>query len=53
MTESTQIDIADLSMLNHYIIQSMDIGILVADESQRLRLMNAAARHLLERNRPL
>lgn len=42
-----QVDIADLSKLNEFIIQSMGIGVLVVDRGHRLRLMNAAAAQLL------
>lgn len=42
-----QVDIADLSKLNEFIIQSMGTGVLVVDEQHRLRLMNAAASQLL------
>ena len=42
-----QVDIADLSQLNEFIIQSMNIGVLVVDQEQRLRLTNAAALRLL------
>ena len=42
-----QVDLDDLSQLNEFIIQNMGTGILVADSSRRLRLINAAALHLL------
>ncbi len=43
-----QVDIADLSKLNDFIIQCMDTGVVVVDQDQRLRLMNAAALQLLD-----
>ncbi|MGQ9831365.1 MAG: sensor histidine kinase [Thermochromatium sp.] len=43
-----QVDIDDLSQLNEFIIQSIGTGILVADGKRRLRLINAAARQLLD-----
>lgn len=42
-----QVDIADLSQLNEFIIQRMGTGVLVVDRDRRLRLLNAAAAHLL------
>jgi len=42
-----QVDIADLSQLNEYIIQHMGTGILVVDQAQRVRLTNAAGLQLL------
>lgn len=42
-----QIDFDDLSTLNTFIIQSIDMGILVADGERRPRLMNQAAHELL------
>jgi len=43
-----QVDIDDLSKLNDYIIQNMGTGILVVDGERRLRMMNQAARDLLD-----
>lgn len=42
-----QVDIADLSQLNEYIIQNMGIGVLVVDQGQRIRLTNTAGFQLL------
>jgi two-component system sensor histidine kinase PilS (NtrC family) len=46
-----KVDIADLSKLNDYIIQSMSIGVLAIDGARKLLLINNAARRLL--NAPL
>jgi two-component system sensor histidine kinase PilS (NtrC family) len=42
-----KVDIADLSKLNHFIIQSMSTGVVVVDGDRNLRLLNTAARQLL------
>lgn len=42
-----QVDIADLSQLNEFIIQSMGTGVLVVDRNRQIMLMNAAANQLL------
>lgn len=47
-----QVDIDDLSKLNDYIIQTMATGILVVDGERRLRMMNQAARDLLDTPSP-
>ena len=47
LAASRQVDIADLSKLNEFIIQRMEIGVLVVDERRRVRLMNKAAAQLL------
>ena len=43
-----KVDIDDLSKLNEFIIQNMGTGVLVVDGERRLRLMNKAARDLME-----
>jgi two-component system sensor histidine kinase PilS (NtrC family) len=47
LAERRQVDIADLSKLNEFIIQSMGTGVVVVDGDRNLRLLNSAARHLL------
>ncbi len=42
-----QVDIADLSTLNDYIIQEMSTGIVAVDGERKLMLLNNAARRLL------
>jgi two-component system sensor histidine kinase PilS (NtrC family) len=42
-----KVDIADLSKLNEFIIESMATGVVVVDGERKLRLINAAARALL------
>lgn len=43
-----KVDIDDLSKLNEFIIQNIGTGVLVVDGDRRLRLMNQAARELLD-----
>lgn len=47
LAASRQVDLADLSKLNEFIIQRMSIGVLVLDERRQIRLMNEAAGQLL------
>lgn len=42
-----QLDIANLSQLNDYVIRELSVGVLVIDTEQRIRLINSAARRLL------
>jgi two-component system sensor histidine kinase PilS (NtrC family) len=42
-----KVDIADLSKLNAFIIQSMGTGVVVVDGERNLRVINGAARELL------
>jgi two-component system sensor histidine kinase PilS (NtrC family) len=42
-----KVDIADLSKLNDFIIQSMSTGVVVVDGDRNLRVLNAAAKQLL------
>ena len=42
-----EVDIADLSKLNEYVIQRISTGVLVVDGERNLMLMNDAARRLL------
>ncbi|MCF7985474.1 MAG: two-component sensor histidine kinase [Thiohalocapsa sp.] len=42
-----KVDIADLSKLNDYVIQSMSTGVVVIDGERNMMLMNHAARALL------
>jgi two-component system sensor histidine kinase PilS (NtrC family) len=42
-----KVDIADLSKLNDFVIQSMSTGVVVVDGDRNLRLLNTAARQLL------
>jgi two-component system sensor histidine kinase PilS (NtrC family) len=44
-----KVDIADLSKLNEYIIQSLNTGVLAIDGERKLLLLNNAARRLLGR----
>jgi two-component system sensor histidine kinase PilS (NtrC family) len=41
------VDLANLEQLNDYVIQHMKTGIIVADENEKVRLMNEAAWYLL------
>jgi two-component system sensor histidine kinase PilS (NtrC family) len=43
-----EIDVADLSKLNDYVIQQLSIGVLVIDGERRIRLSNAAAQQILQ-----
>lgn len=43
-----QVDVADLSKLNEFVIQLIGTGVLVVDGERRIRLLNNAARHLLD-----
>lgn len=43
-----KVDIDDLSKLNAFIIQNIETGVLVIDGERRIRLMNQAARKLLD-----
>ena len=43
-----KVDIDDLSKLNEYIIQNMSTGVMVIDGDRRMRLMNQAARDLID-----
>ncbi len=43
-----KVDVDDLSQLNDYVIQRLSTGVLVIDGERRIRLLNAAARHLLK-----
>ncbi len=43
-----QVDVADLSKLNEFVIQLLGTGVLVVDGERRVRLLNNAARHLLD-----
>ncbi len=42
-----QLDIADLSTLNDFVIQQLSTGVLVIDGERRIRMLNAAAQRLL------
>lgn len=41
------VDLANLSKLNEYVIQSLSTGVVVLDGERRVRLLNSAARRLL------
>ncbi len=43
------VDLADLAELNDYVIRHMQVGIIVVDTEEQIRLMNAAAWRLLGR----
>jgi len=43
-----RVDIADLSKLNEFVIQLIGTGVLVVDGDRRVRLLNNAARFLLD-----
>lgn len=47
LAASRQVDIDDLSKLNAFIIQRMSTGVLVLDETRRIRLGNQATAELL------
>ncbi len=42
-----QLDIADLSKLNDFVIQQLSTGVLVIDGERRIRMLNAAAHRIL------
>lgn len=42
-----QLDIADLSKLNDFVIQQLSTGVLVIDGDRRIRMLNAAAQRIL------
>ncbi len=43
-----KVDIDDLSKLNEFVLQNMSTGVVVVDGERRMRLMNQAAKDLLE-----
>lgn len=43
LAEQRGLDLADLSEINDYVIQHMRTGVLVLDESNRIRMLNSAA----------
>jgi two-component system sensor histidine kinase PilS (NtrC family) len=47
LASQRELDLANLEELNEYIIQHMQAGIIVVDNTRRIRLMNEAAKHLL------
>jgi two-component system, NtrC family, sensor histidine kinase PilS len=47
LAEQRGVDLANLAQLNETIIQRMDVGVIVVDAEQHVRLMNGAARSLL------
>jgi len=47
LAEQRSLDLANLEQLNDYIIQHMQTGIMVIDESSHVRMCNRAARKLL------
>jgi two-component system sensor histidine kinase PilS (NtrC family) len=47
LASQREIDLANLEELNSYIIQHMQMGILVVDDEERIRMMNDAAWYLL------
>ncbi len=49
LAEQRRVDIEDLYTLNDFIIRKMETGVVVVDDNHNLRLMNAAAGHLLGR----
>jgi len=47
LAEQRAIDLKNLGVLNEYIVQRMQSGLIVLDENYQTRLLNDAARHLL------
>lgn len=47
LAEQRAIDLENLGLLNEYIVQRMQSGLVVLDENCQIRLLNEAARHLL------
>jgi len=47
LAKQRSLDLANLEQLNDYIIQHMQTGIVVVDESNQVRLINESARRLL------
>lgn len=47
LVQKQGIDLANLTELNEYIIQQMDMGVVVLDQSLKIRMMNDAAWSLL------
>lgn len=47
LARQRSLDLANLEQLNDYIIQHMQTGIVVVDESSKIRLINESARRLL------
>ena len=47
LAEQRAIDLKNLGLLNEYIVQRMQSGLVVLDENYQIRLLNEAARHLL------
>ena len=47
LAEQRAIDLENLGLLNEYIVQRMQSGLVVLDENYQIRLLNEAARHLL------
>jgi two-component system sensor histidine kinase PilS (NtrC family) len=51
LASQRELDLANLVELNEYIIQHMQAGIVVVDKNGHIRLMNTAARQLLNRKK--
>ncbi len=47
LAEQRAIDLENLGLLNEYIVQRMQSGLVVLDENCQIRLLNEAAKHLL------
>ena len=47
LAQRQNIDIANLTELNKYIVQQMQTGVMVLDQQQRIHLLNDAARSIL------
>lgn len=47
LAEKRAIDLENLSLLNEYIVQRMQSGLVVLDDKYKIRLINEAARYLL------
>ena len=47
LAEQRAIDLENLGLLNEYIVQRMQSGLVVLDDNHQIRLLNEAARHLL------
>jgi two-component system, NtrC family, sensor histidine kinase PilS len=47
LAEQRAIDLENLGLLNEYIVQRMQSGLVVLDDQHQIRLLNDAARHLL------
>lgn len=47
LAEQRAVDLENMGLLNEYIVQRMHSGLVVLDDQYQIRLLNAAAKHLL------